>query len=190
MRRMRVLVAAALLVAMIPVGGASAKDRELALAVGESKTWNGVTATGANVNYHGLFDTRPHGINQLRPGACGKEVEDYCDVTLVAFSNPIPEDSNQTSRQRAARFVIDSYTTPGDYDLQVYESDAKGTRLAKAHGDTQGGCPCIDNGNYTGLYEEVEFSVRTTKAEPVKYYLVEVVYFANVQSSYKGTVTF
>jgi hypothetical protein len=188
MRRMRVLLAAALLVAMIPVGGATAKDRELAVAAGETKTWNGVTATGAYVNYHGMLDAAQAAVGPKN--ACGKEVRNYCDVTLVALSNPVPEEATSNFRNKNVTFRIADYTTPGDYDLQVYESDSKGTKGTKMNPTGQGGCPCTSGGNYTGLDELVEFSVRTSKTEPVKYYLVEVVYFANVQSSYKGTVTF
>ena len=36
--------------------------------------------------------------------------------------------------------------------------------------------------------EIVEFNVSTTAAQPTSYFLVEVVYFASAQSSYKGTI--
>lgn len=42
----------------------------------------------------------------------------------------------------------------------------------------------------TNFEEQVSFRVSTTKDQPVKYYLVEVVYFANAGSSYTGTIQF
>jgi hypothetical protein len=155
------------------------------VSAGTTYTWDATPTTGLNVAYWGVPFT---GVGAT--SACGDEVADYCETRLFELSNPLTQadiDAGRTKRTKSATITINNFgPVPDpvtDYDLLVFDSDANGTRgdelaTSTAYGHEQAGD------------ESVTLSIVTTLAEPSKYVFVEIVYFAVVNSSFKGTVQF
>ena len=124
-------------------------------------SWTGDSATAAHQTY-----TSSSGE------PCGKQPHNYCDITLL---NVNVEPSFWDTRGGGVTIHVGDYTVEAsDFDLYVYESNANG-RL----GDF------VDlSGEPPGSEEEL------TIDEASGYYLIQVVYFATVQSSYEGTAAF
>jgi hypothetical protein len=161
-------VAAAVMLATaaltLPALSAAAPDRSGTVDTGAGKvySWDGAMATGSNQNY------------VAASGApCGKDPDTYCDTTLVNVDIP---KSYWDTHGGGVEFTTSGYSPSpaSDFDLYVYESNAAGKR-GKLVG-TSGGVPGQDEA--------------TTVVNASGYYLVQVVYFAVVQSSYKGKAEF
>lgn len=177
----RVLPVAAL-VAVIPFSGANAVPvtHNVAVNSGETKTWQGTAAPGVNPNYNGLHESLGPSRN------CTADVKDKCEYALVAVTNPVPADDADGKLRKAMTVTINNYTLPSpltDFALTAYETDATGS-VRGAEIATS------DNTDVPDDDESVPVQVTTTVTEPTKYFLIEVAYFANVASSYTGTVKF
>lgn len=134
------------------------------------QTYEGNSATGSNVEYN--FDTgEPCIEDQASPEA-------YCDQTLLHVDLSADPDFWATNGG-GVQVAIGDYSgvsgSSSDFDLQIWNSDADGNKGTELVGSS-----AAPPGN-----EE-----QTTITEPDGYYLVQVIYFAVVQSSYTMTVGF
>jgi uncharacterized repeat protein (TIGR01451 family) len=129
------------------------------------QTWQGDTATGANVNYD-------FSAGEPCTDTDGGADPEYCDITLLHVdlsSNP-----DQWGPQTGGVEIrLDEFVpASSDFDLQVFESDENGTKGRLV--GSSGGPP--------GAHE------RTTIKEPDGFFLIQVVYFAVTNGTYRGTV--
>ena len=175
----RILIAITALVALVPASAASAAvDRTVEVAAGKSETWAGTKMPGTNLNY---FNVTTTGDTVLKTGTCTKDPQTYCDLTLVALSNPVPADDADGKLRRTATFTISDYAGPAaDVDMELYASDETGAR-----GDSLGGST-----EFTTETEQASVAVTTTLEEPTKYVLVQVIYFVQPGTGYTGDVKF
>ena len=177
------MLGAACLVAALPFASASAAPtitHEVAVAAGETATWDGTPAVGANVNYNGLIDESTAGV------CSDTDPTTKCEYALVTVTNVVPEDDADGKLRKLLRITLDNYTLPSpasDFALTVFETDAEGSTKGPEVGRS-------DNTDVPDDNEEVGFQVTTTLEESTKYYLVEVVYFTSAMSGYTGTVAF
>ena len=184
MRRFITLVAAVAAVAMLPGSGAMAAPARTLDIVSDgitavSKTWNGTTATGANITHFWTED------DAALPDKCGTTTTDYCDTTLIKVTNAVPV--GKTKLVRTLTVTATEFSPiPGpiaDFDIKIYESDANGTRGLYASGPFATAQPPDSD-------ETASVSVTTLPNTPTKYYLVDVIYFTTVQGTFKGTARF
>ena len=182
MKRFTPVIAAALLLAMLPLGNAQAVPvtHNLALNAGETKTWDGTAAPGANANYNGAVP--PLGPERT----CSADIQTKCEYALVALTNPVPEEDADGKLTKTATFTLDNYSLPSpasDFALTIYDTDKDGAVRGEELGTS-------DNSDVPDPDEQVTISVQTTRLVSTKYYLVEVAYFTSLNASYKGTVKF
>ncbi|MGH2709986.1 MAG: hypothetical protein ACRDH9_02120 [Actinomycetota bacterium] len=184
----RSLLALAALLVLIPsTAKAETPDFTQKVDAGTTYTWQGNTALGLNVNYHGMFD----GVHPTPSGTCSDDRDSYCDTILLELSNPLTQaeiDSGKTSKKKNVTITTTGYgpvpDPATDFDLKVFVSDAQGTK-----GDLLGesGAWGYDDGDGT---ETVTAQITTTLTEPSKFVLVEVVFFIVANSSYSGSAKF
>ena len=181
------LALVAMLVLIPTAAKAETPDFTAKVDAGATHTWQGSTAMGLNVNYHGMFN----GVHPTAAGTCSDDRDSYCDTILVELSNPLTQaeiDAGKTSKKKNVTITTTGYgPVPDpvtDFDLEVYASDAQGTK-----GDSLGesGVWGYDDGDGT---ETVTTQITTTLTEPSKFVLVEVVFFIVPNSSYTGSVKF
>src|SRR4051812_11343127 len=154
------LVLVALLVAVAPAS--AAQDRTFNLSANAPSEWDGPSQTALNQGY-----------DQDTGGPCGKDSDNYCDITLVNTGIPDPSDAYYQEHQASLTIDVGGFNPPPqDFDLYVYESNAAGDR----------GAFVDSSGNPAGLDESV------TIPKPNGYYLVIVPYFAT-NGSYHGKAT-
>jgi hypothetical protein len=179
-----VLALTAVLVVLPATAHAEPPDISKKVDFGTTYTWEGSTALGLNLLYWG----DPTGGNATF--ACGDATDNYCDTILLEYSNPLTQvdiDTGKTKRTKSTTITVNNFgPVPDpvtDFDLIIFESDAQGTRGTEI---ARSG----DFGPQQGGDESVGASIVTTLAEPSKFVLVEVVYFAVANSKYTGTATF
>ena len=148
------------IVALQGVASAHIPEREGQVTPDEPFTWEGPTATGENQDYD---------ADSGEP--CGHEVENQCDTTLL---NVAVDPSYWGAREGGLTVAIDNYFgvsgPASDFDLYIYESDAQANR----------GELIDSSGNPSAFPEEV-FVPNASG-----YYLVQVVYWEVIESSYSG----
>jgi hypothetical protein len=176
MPRLLRLAAAVFALALLPALGAfAAPDDTATLQPGESYTWEAVTA-GTNVNYFGIAAP----AEPVAPiGQCSKNPNSYCDSYLIELSNPLTQadiDAGKTFLRRTVTVTINF--SASDMDLQVWNSDAEGTRGTQL-GQSAG----------SDFTESVAASIRTTEEAPSQWILVDVIHFAHA-GPYDGAVQF
>jgi hypothetical protein len=181
MKGFKRVLAVVALVALVPSTGAQAVPvtHNLALTVGETKTWAGTPSPGANLNYNGLID-------ESTARGCSPDPQMKCEYALLALTNPVPADDLDGKLRRNVTVTLDEYTLPSplsDFAVSLYETDATGSVRGNEVGTS-------DNTEVPDPDEQVMVSVTTTTANPTAYYLVEVAYFLTVYSGYRGTVKF
>ncbi len=185
----RSLVGVALALSLMPgsvAQAADAADKTGTVEIGAPFAWDGTRANGANVNYWNL--TGRGNLGPFTTSTCTKDAQTYCDVILVAFSNPLTAaeiQSGKKSKTRNVNVLIKDYgpvpDPATDFDLIAFASDSTGFRGTELKRD----------GDATATAAEtLTFPLETTIDEPTKYVRVEVVYWAVVDSSYKGTAKF
>jgi hypothetical protein len=154
-------IAVALVLGVLPVGGAMANhtpnsytNRSTVTVTPTSpQTWTGVASPGTNVLYD--FDAGEPCYDPAGPPDLPEQR--YCDITLLHV-DVLPSFWDATFGGVRVSVAVNAQ----DYDLQVYESDATATR-----GDFVG-----QSGNPAGLDETVFIS------EASGHYLIQVIYFA------------
>ncbi|MGH2691543.1 MAG: hypothetical protein ACRDHM_03475, partial [Actinomycetota bacterium] len=172
MKRM-VLAATAALV-LLPGSAQAAPDRTLTVEATTSVTWNGAAQTAANLTHFTTDD------DDVLPEACGKDAQNYCEYTLVAFDYPLTQaeiDAGKVKHSRNATFTLTEFSPiPGpvqDFDQKIYLSDVAGTKGEMVNTPWTTATPPASDESYTTKIE-------TTITQPIKYYLVEVIYFTTV----------
>lgn len=189
MKRIALAVTAALV--LVPTGAQAAPDKTAKVEVGTPYTWDGEVANGLNINYWGLLGSNPNVTGVFPRSTCNDDVRSKCETILLEFSNPLTQeeiDAGKTFKTKTATVTITNYGPvphPGtDFDLIAFESDTEGTR----------GVELARDGSFDDPEEPateiVTFPVRTTINQPSVFVLVEVVYFAVVNSGYDGTAQF
>src|SRR4051812_39150875 len=154
------ITAVAVLVAAAPAQ--AAPDRTFSLSPNAPSEWDGPSQTALNQGY-----------DQDDGGPCGKDPDNYCDITLV--NTGIPDDPTTYYETHQASLTLDvgGFDPPTqDFDLYVYESNAAGDR----------GAFVDSSGNPAALDEQV------TIDKPKGYYLIIVPYFAT-NGTYHGKAT-
>ena len=176
---------AGMLVAVLPFAGAAAEvDREGIVVPGTPYEWEGEVTTGTAFENAIGEVTAPNGTVISDGLQCSKDPNAYCEAILVGFDLTLTEEeiaAGKTRKTANAEIAIGDPTVPVyDFDLKVYESDAEGTKGAEV--------ASVGDWDETPGEETATISgVRGTVDAPIKYYLVEVVYFYAVQGNYKGT---
>ena len=178
MKRTIRLLVAVMVVSALPFSGASAADKTGTVVAGTPYAWDGVVATGT------AFQNFIGGTGPVPPLECSKDPTSYCETVLVGFDLTLTEAeklAGLTRKRVNGEISIGSPTVPVyDFDLIIYDSDANGTKGARL-----GSVGDLDE---TPGEESYTLSgITGTIANPIKYYLVEVVYFTSVQGNYKGT---
>ena len=121
--------------------------------------WTGAVGSGQNVGFDGADPI----------AGCGKDVANYCDVTLV---NVVPGTFYDTAAG-GVEFSIGGATPGTDLDLYVYESDAAG-----------------NVGDLVGVSAGATDVERVSEIGATGYYLVVVVYFDATNTGYDGRAEF
>jgi uncharacterized repeat protein (TIGR01451 family) len=136
--------------------------------------WSGTTATGANANYSFESGEPCHHPNPVTDPDPRK-----CDILLLRVDlSEAP--TYWDTFNGGVEVSIDNYSpdTASDYDLQAYLSDSAGRKLPG---------PANRVGSSGAVAGQPE---RLVISEPNGYYLIQVVYFAVVQSNYQGHIRF
>jgi hypothetical protein len=158
LRRIALLAIALAAIALTVAQPAGAADRSGTVTPTVIYSWDGANATGTNTQYDAPAGT-----------PCDVTPPGRCDTTLLNVDVPADFYANQGGGVQIQ--LTDYAPNPAsDFDLYIYRSDAAGNRGALV-------------GSSTGLPAAEE---QTTLAEAQGYYLIQVVYFAVTQSSYKG----
>jgi hypothetical protein len=143
---------------VLPAVAGAAPDRSGTVTPTALFNWDGATATGFNTQYDSAAGT-----------PCDITPPGRCDTTLLNVDVPADFYAGQGGGMEVT--LTDYSPNPtSDFDLYIYRSDAAGNRGALV--GSSGGLP--------GAEEQ------TTIGEAQGFYLVQVVYFAVTQSSYKG----
>lgn len=171
----------ALVFAGLPLGGAVANHGpvpyrslpDLTITpTDQPRTWTGTTATGANAFYNfstgePCFDPRNPLSDPVR--------RRFCDIMLLRVDLSADPTFWQTHGGGMQIRLFDYRPdAASDFDLQIFRSDAAGTK-----GPLVG-----TSGNIPGRPES--FTIAAAEG----YYLVQVIYFAVVESTYTGEVRF
>ena len=128
-------------------------------------TCTGNDTSGANTEYN---------FSSGEPCEEGIDPTIYCDLTLLQVD--LDDPSFWDTRGGGVRIRLHDFEVPSsDYDLQIWASDAAGNKGSELVGSS---------GNPPGSEEE------TTISQPDGYYLIQVVYFAVVDSHYHMTLEF
>ncbi|MCA1705000.1 MAG: hypothetical protein LC808_17750, partial [Actinobacteria bacterium] len=141
---------------------AAAPDRKGNVTPAAPFEWQGTLASGSNTNYDAASGE-----------PCGKNPNDYCDVTLL---NVGVAPDYWKNREGGVEVSLTNYSpsTASDFDMYIYRSDASGTR----------GAQVASSGGVPGAEEHAVIKNASG------YYLVQVVYYAVAASQYDGSATF
>lgn len=196
MRKIRVFAVACVAVGMFFAGPAGAAPEFTGTVVaGQSWSWQGATETNANPYYFSVVGSpAPTSVGPLSSGTCNSDQYHACDDILVNLSNPLTQtelDKGITTKYRSVTIQLTELTPArvADFDFQVFQSDANGTKYGYWTG-TEATSQAGDFNAQTGGGETLTVDVETTAAEPAKWMLIRVVRFLSVNSSYKGGVSF
>ena len=184
MKKLLLATTAALLILLPATAQAEPPDgAAVKVDAGATYTWDASPTTGLNVMYWGV----PYSDGVGATYACGDTATDYCETRLFELSNPLTEADTKPRRTKNVTITINNFgPVPDpvtDYDLIVYASDAQGAMGAEIGSST-------NFGHEQEGDESVTLPIETTRAEPSKYVLVEIVYFSVVNSGFTGTVRF
>lgn len=182
MKRIPLVLAVSLVAVVMFAGQAHAVPvkHNLAVAAGETKTWEGTPGVGANANYNGLID-------DSTARTCTDDVQTKCEYALVALTNPVPDTDPDGRLSRSATITLNNFRPLDspftDFALAIYTTDSTGSVRGEELGFS-------DNSDVPDPDEQAVISVQTTTATPTVYVLVEVAYFYVFNSQYTGTVQF
>lgn len=146
---------------------------------GSPFTWDGRPATGAN--FYGGYPCEEDDDPSRR-----------CEDVLLKVTNP-PADG-EASDTRTLTITLDRFDPvpepAADIDLFVYESDELGTIGPFVDISGNGVLDHALDGSVDPKGERIDVEVTTTAANPTRYYVARVVYFASVETGYRGTAAF
>lgn len=104
-----------------------------------------------------------------------------------------PPGNGATSDTRTLTITLDEFDPvpepATDIDLYVFESDELGTIGPLVDISGTGVLNNALDGSVAPSGERVEVEVTTTTANPTRYYLARVVYYASVETGYRGHAT-
>lgn len=172
MRRSMIFVTAALCaVLLIPGAATAAPDSTHELAPGDSLTLTGDYPAGVNFCYFGRPFVGGGDCPVFAPAQCTKDPQQYCDVVLLKFTNPVPADDPDGKLKRTARFALDTGDY-SDYDILAYASDENGTRGAELAHSYNSPPPLGSSSD-----ENMTVNINTTTDAPSVWVLLEVVHW-------------
>ena len=177
------MLVAGMLVAVLPFAAAGAEvDREGLVVAGTPYEWDGAATTGTAFE-NMIGEVAVEDVVVSDGLQCSKNPDAYCETTLVGFDLTLTEDeiaAGKTRKTVTGEIAIGTPTVPlYDYDLKIYESDAAGTKGAEV-------ASVGDLDETPGEETATVSGIRGTIEQPIKHYLVEVIYFFSVQGSYSG----
>lgn len=174
-------LAAGAAAALVLAAPAAASPQVTLTADAPKATWKGPTATGFNTSFFldGLATT----------GTCANTDDaSRCDSTIVAI------DAKKLGPGSKLAVRMDGFRPVDDFDLRVYDLGTKPTSAGNYLGsptstDVSESSPLGTNDprfTFAGDFENKEVAPLKTG---LRYFRVEVVYFAVAAGSYNGTVT-
>lgn len=190
-RTLALLVALAGLAVAAP---ANAADRTVTVTpAAPAVSWAGPLTNGLNLTF--LVD----GPGATK-AACGKDLQNYCDTTLVHVL------ADNVAEGMRIKFRIDGFGQASDFDLKVYASDETGAadgELGSPTGDAAAsdpfnGTPAAGKGldlrqTAAGDYETNILDLGDARDPDTgavdAYYLVQVPYFMVANDTYAGHAT-
>lgn len=163
----------------------AAPDRTVTVtSAAPAATWTSAAGNGLNPTW--LINTGPV------KGTCGKDVNNYCETTLVHVTADNIGDGS-------VKFRIDGFTAASDFDLRVYESDpagTMGTKIGSPTGDVAGTSPAGDldprhtgPGDFETTHAPVGAYIDTETNTLDAYFLIAVPYFTVANDKYSGHAT-
>jgi hypothetical protein len=190
MKRMAGLALVCLVMSVLPATGASAAaDKTGVVSPGTPFTWDGTRKLGANPYYFGGAGPTPTTAGPFTKFTCSAEPYQTCETVLLEFRNPLTQaeiDAGVVEKFATVSVRIDQFDpAPSDFDMGFFASDATGTK-GPWFGGTQSNST---SGNNPGEAESQTFDIVTTAQQPSVYMLVEVVYFAAPNATFKGSAT-
>jgi hypothetical protein len=140
---------------------ASDADFEVEMVVGDAVHIDGGSPQGINPDY---FGTAGGG------GECTKDVDSYCEWTLVHVITEVPADVDRGRLRTGLNITLTTPDSPiSDFDIAVWESNPEGERLSKV--GTSGG------GGYVQPIESMAVVVSTTPEVMDAWFLVDAIYY-------------
>jgi hypothetical protein len=191
MKRVLALAVLASLFVIHPIGSASADaDKTGKVEIGKPYTWDGTRKLGVNPYYFKQHSAQPDSIGPFSTYTCSSQPYQTCETVLLEFSNPLtPAEiaAGKTTKTKSATIYVDTFDPAQvDFDFVAWASDAQGTKGEFFTGDASGST----SGHNPGQAESKTFSIETTIDQPSVWMLLEVVYFAAPNATYKGRATF
>jgi hypothetical protein len=206
MKRLTPLIAAAVLIAMLPIGPAHAVtvSHTRALNAGETKTWSGTAKLGANASYNANVSAEEGYCTEAGPGSFYYDPRSVCDYVLISATNPVPDTDADGKLKKNLSITINEFlggVQATDYDMRLYTTDATASFRGEEVGFSANSSPEDPD-------EQIVISVETTRTPLVstKHYLLEIGYFLspyavdpctlpeqvrpNPCHPYKGTIAF
>ena len=185
MKRMTGLALLCLVMSVLPATGANAADKTGVVSRGVPFNWDGTRKVGTNPYYFGgagAPDTGP-----FTKFTCSAQPYQTCETVLLELRNPLTQaeiDAGVVEKFASVSIGIDRFDpAQTDFDLAAYASDATGTK-GSFFGGTQASST---SGNNPGEAESLTFDIMTTAQQPSVYMLVEIVYFAAPNATFKGS---
>lgn len=114
---------------------------------------------------------------------CSKDPNTYCEQLLIEYKNPLtPEEieAGVLNRKKRSTIRLDWGSEASDFDLEIYQSDSKGTLGSEIGSSTQGATN----------FESVDHTVTTTAEQPSAFVVVRIIYWLAPGAEYTGAVTF
>lgn len=208
MKRIALTLVTGTIAVVLPLGPSAqaAPDHAIAVANGETKTWNGTPKLGIGAALTTSVPERK--CDDAAPGDFYYDPRKACDIIHISVTNPVPENDPDGKLKKNLTITLNNFLTgaqaPTDVDFWVNQSDATGAMGEPVEGANGVGWSANDLPDDPD--ESVTFSVETTTLIPTRYYLVSVGYFISPYATdlcalpeqvrptpcapYKGTVTF
>ena len=189
-RALGLIVLASLVVTASPATADAPPDKTGKVVVGTPFTWDGTRKVGANPYYFKQHSALPNEAGPFKTYTCSAQPYQTCETVLLEFSNPLTEAeiaAGKTSKIKVATVTLNAFDpAQSDFDFVAYASDAQGTK-----GEFfTGAAGTSTSGNNPGVAESKSFDIVTTIDTPSVWMLVEVVYFAAPNATFKGKATF
>lgn len=189
-RALGLIVLASSIVAAPPASADAPPDKTGKVEIGTPFTWDGTRKVGANPYYFKQHSALPDQLGPFSTYTCSTQPYQTCEAVLLEFSNPLTQaeiDAGMTSKIKPATVSLNTFDpAQSDFDFVAYASDAQGTK-----GEFfTGAAGTSTSGNNPGVAESKSFDIETTIATPSVWMLLEVVYFAAPNATFKGTARF
>ncbi len=194
MKRSLTLIGVALSLSLVPGAAATAVDeapnKTGKVVVGTPFTWDGTRKLGANPYYFRQAGQQPDQLGPFSTYTCSSQPYQTCETVLLEFSNPLTEAeiaAGKTTKTKTATITVDRFDPAQvDFDFVIWQSDSTGKK-----GDFfTGASGTSTSGRNPGVAESLAVQIDTTIDQPSVWVLLEVVYFAAPNATYKGTARF